>query len=173
MVLPKKPGVSTGAFGNVAADKGPCCRVEAQGLFMLLVIMLSKCYSDTPEGNTDTADLLRLGDAIATIESNYPEKLSNDQLDRLAHMTVRTFQRTFLHCMHMTPSEYIVQVRVRNAANLLKESDLSLTQIALECGFSDSSYFGRIFHRAMGVTPSEYRKKRPTCSRDMKPCAQG
>jgi len=55
----------------VAADKEPGYRVEAQGLFMLLVIMLSKCYSDTPATNTDTTDLLRLGDAIAFIESNY------------------------------------------------------------------------------------------------------
>ena len=143
----------------VAAGKEPGYRVEAQGLFMLLVIMLSKCYSDTPETDTDTTDLLRLGDAIAYIESNYPEKISNDQLAKLAHMTVRTFQRTFHQSMHMTPSEYIVQVRTRNAAHLLKESDFSLTEIALECGFSDSSYFGRVFHRAMGVTPSEYRKK--------------
>jgi len=143
----------------VAAGKEPGYRVEARGLFMLLVIMLAKCYSHTPETNSVTTDLLRLGDAIAYIESNYPEKLSNDQLARLAHMTVRTFQRTFLQSMRMTPSEYIVQVRVRNAAHLLKESDFSLTRIALECGFADSSYFGRIFRRAMGVTPSEYRKK--------------
>lgn len=143
----------------VVNDKKPGYRIEARGLFMLLVIMLSKCYSDTPETNSDTTDLLRLGDAIAYIESHYPKKISSDQLARLAHMTVRTFQRTFKGCMHMTPSEYIVQVRVRNAVHLLKESDLPLTWIALECGFADSSYFGHIFRRAMGVTPLEYRKK--------------
>jgi AraC family L-rhamnose operon transcriptional activator RhaR/AraC family L-rhamnose operon regulatory protein RhaS len=146
----------------VAADKAPGYRVEAQGLFMLLVIMLSKCYSDTPKTNTDTTDLLRIGNAISYIESNYPEKISNDQLARLAHMSVRTFQRTFAQSMRMTPSEYITQVRVRNAAHLLKESDLSLTRIALECGFSDSSYFGRIFRSKMGTTPSEYRKSTAT-----------
>ncbi|MBT3191114.1 MAG: helix-turn-helix domain-containing protein [Verrucomicrobia bacterium] len=141
------------------ADKEPGYRVQAKALFMQLVIMLSKCYSDTPESDTDTTDLLRLGDAIAYIESNYPEKISNDQLARLAHMTVRTFQRTFLQSMHMTPSEYIVQVRIRNAAHLLKESELPLTRIALECGFADSSYFGRTFRRTMGMTPSQYRSK--------------
>ncbi|MFC0536042.1 helix-turn-helix domain-containing protein [Pelagicoccus mobilis] len=143
----------------VTSGKEPGYRIEARGLFMLLVIMLSKCYSDAPKSNTDTTDLLRLGDAVAYIESNYPEKISNDHLARLAHMTVRTFQRTFLQSMGMTPSEYILQVRLRNAAHLLKESDFPLTRIALECGFSDSSYFGRTFRRAMGVTPSDYRKK--------------
>ena len=143
----------------VVSAKEPGYRIEARGLFMLLVIMLAKCYSNTKGTNTVTTDLLRLGDAIAYIESNYSEKISNNQLAQLAHMTVRTFQRTFLQSTGMTPSEYIVQVRVRNAAHLLKESDFSLTRIALECGFAESSYFGRIFRRTMGITPSEYRKK--------------
>ena len=95
----------------------------------------------------------------AYIESHYSEKLSNDQLARMAHMTVRTFQRVFQNCMYMTPTEYIKQVRLCSAAHLLKESDLTLTRIAHECGFADSSYFGRIFRRAMGITPVEYRKK--------------
>jgi len=143
----------------ITADRNPGYRVEAQGHFMLLVIMLSKCYSDTPESDTDTTTLLRLGDAIAYIESNYPDRISNPKLARMAHMTVRTFQRTFHQSMHMTPSEYIKQVRIRNAAHLLKESDLPLTRVAHECGFVDSSYFGRIFRRTMGFTPSEYRKR--------------
>ena len=140
-------------------DKEPGYRVLAKGLFMLLVIMLSKCYSDNPRTDTDTTELLQLADAIAYIESNYPKKISCEKLAQLAHMTMRTFQRTFHECMQMTPSEYIIQIRLRNATHLLKESDFSLTQIAMECGFSDSSYFGRIFRRTMGMSPSQYRSK--------------
>lgn len=140
-------------------DKEPGYRVQAKGLFMLLVIMLSKCYSDTPETNRHTTELIKIGDTIAYIESNYPSKISIRKLAELAHMTVRTFQRTFHHCMQMTPTEYITQVRLRNAAHLLKESDLPLTRIAMLCGFSDSSYFGRIFRDKMALTPSQYRSK--------------
>ncbi len=143
----------------VVSDKEPGYRVLAKGLFMQLVIMLSKCYSNTPEADSDTTDLLRLGDAIAYIERNYPEKISSEKLARLAHMSVRTFQRTFQQSMQMTPSDYITQVRVRNAAHLLKESDFPVTEIALDCGFSDSNYFSRIFRRTMGMPPSQYRKK--------------
>jgi AraC-like DNA-binding protein/mannose-6-phosphate isomerase-like protein (cupin superfamily) len=141
----------------VVTDKEPGYRILTKALFMQLVIMLSKCYSYTPE--TDTTDLLRLGYAIAYIESHYPEKTSSKQLADLAHMTVRTFQRTFQQCMLMTPSDYITQVRVRTAAHLLKESDFSVTEIAMNCGFSDSNYFSRIFSRSMGITPSKYRSK--------------
>lgn len=140
-------------------DREPGYRVLAKGLFMQLVIMLSKCYSNAPGTDNDTTDLLRLGDTIAYIESNYPEKISSDKLAELAHMTVRTLQRTFNQCMQMTPSDYITQVRVRNAAHLLKESDFPVTEIAMSCGFSDSNYFSRIFSRSMGMSPSEYRKK--------------
>ena len=141
------------------SDKDPGYRVQAKGLFMLLVIMLSKSYSDTPKTNRDATELLQIGDAIAYIESNYSATISSKKLAKVAHLTVRTFQRTFHHCMQMTPTEYIIQVRLRNAAHLLKESDLTLTQIAMLCGFSDSSYFGLIFRNNMGVTPSQYRSK--------------
>jgi len=143
----------------VVSDKEPGYRVLAKGLFMQLVIMLSKSYADTPETDSNTTDLLQIGTAIAYIESNYPDKISREELARLAHMNIRTFQRTFLRSMQMTPVDYITQVRVRNAAHLLKESDFPVTRIALDCGFCDSNYFSRTFRRTMGMPPSEYRKR--------------
>ena len=141
----------------VVADREPGYRVLARALFMHLAVLLSKCYST--DQASDTADLLRLGDAIAFIESDYAEKISIETLARLANLSVRTFQRTFKQCMQMTPSEYISQVRVRYAAHLLRESDFSIVEIALHCGFSDSNYFSRIFRGSMGMSPSQYRTK--------------
>ena len=141
----------------VVTDKGPGYRILTRALFMQLVIMLSKYYSESSK--TETTDLLRLGDAIAYIENNYSETISSNQLAELAHMTVRSFQRSFQRCMRMTPSQYIMQVRLRFATHLIKESNFTLTQIALECGFSDSNYFSRTFSRTMGITPSQYRTR--------------
>ena len=54
--------------------------------------------------------------------------------------------------------EYLVHYRIRQACDLLLNSDLSVTQIADQCGFSDSNYFGDAFKKATGLSPRDYRK---------------
>ena len=54
--------------------------------------------------------------------------------------------------------EYLVHYRIRLACDLLLNSGLSVTQIADQCGFSDSNYFGDAFKKATGLSPREYRK---------------
>ncbi len=54
--------------------------------------------------------------------------------------------------------EYIINVRIQNACNLLLETNKSITDIAFECGFNDSNYFGDAFRKAKGISPHKYRK---------------
>ena len=54
--------------------------------------------------------------------------------------------------------EYLIHYRIRMACDLLLNSGLSVTQIADQCGFSDSNYFGDAFKKATGLSPREYRK---------------
>ncbi|MBQ4165586.1 MAG: helix-turn-helix transcriptional regulator, partial [Oscillospiraceae bacterium] len=48
-------------------------------------------------------------------------------------------------------------IRIRRACSLLRENTLSITEVALRCGFSDSNYFSRAFRKCCGMTPSQYR----------------
>ena len=54
--------------------------------------------------------------------------------------------------------EYLIHYRIRQACDLLLNSELTVTQIADRCGFSDSNYFGDAFKKATGLSPREYRK---------------
>ena len=65
--------------------------------------------------------------------------------------------------------EYLVLVRVQAASVMLLETNKSIAEIALACGFRDSNYFGDAFKREKGVSPSAYRKNNDTPS----PTAQG
>ena len=56
--------------------------------------------------------------------------------------------------------EYIVNVRIKNACRLLLETNKSITDIAFECGFNDSNYFGDAFRHVKGVSPNKYRKNK-------------
>lgn len=77
---------------------------------------------------------------------------------RLSRMSHSHFAACFKRMMHVPFSSYLQFVRVRKAERLLLDPALSITQIALETGFNDSSYFIKHFRRIRGMTPLQYRK---------------
>jgi AraC family transcriptional regulator len=70
------------------------------------------------------------------------------------------FSRMFRTATGRTPHSYIVRLRVERARQLLANPSLSLTEIALECGFSSHSHMTRTFHELVGMTPSAFRRSR-------------
>ena len=68
------------------------------------------------------------------------------------------FIRSFKSIYGMTPNEYRQNYRLSHAMNLLKMTNLSVQDIAEQCGFNDPFYFSRFFKKTVGVSPSEYRK---------------
>jgi len=57
-----------------------------------------------------------------------------------------------------SPIEYLSRLRIEHAKTLLRETDMPITHIAFECGFSSSQYLANRFHKVVGLTPSRYRK---------------
>jgi len=100
-----------------------------------------------------------LGNLIAYIRAHYSESITNKQLARLAHMSVRTLERCFSSAFMVTPQQYIKQMRVRMASHALAHTDQSIASIANSHGFSDQGNFVRNFRQFMGETPSQFRKK--------------
>jgi len=137
--------------------RNPGYRVMAKGLFMQLAVQLSRAYSAKP--TEESIDLLRIGDAIAHIETHYIEKMTIANLAGKSHLSQRHFTRVFQECIGRSPIEHLMHVRCQKAAELLKGTDRTITDIAYDCGFSDSNYFARQFRKATEHAPSEYRKK--------------
>ncbi len=65
--------------------------------------------------------------------------------------------RSFRKNLNQSPIEYLISYRLNEAKKLLRSSELPITEICYECGFSDSSYFGKAFRKAYGLSPREYR----------------
>jgi len=135
--------------------RNPGYRVMAKGLFMQLTVFLSRCYSDKP--SDESIDLLRLGDAIAHIETCFAEKITLDDLAQKANLSKRHFQRIFMECLGRSPIDHLLHVRIQKAAELLRHSNRTITEIAFDCGFSDSNYFTRQFRQIMNQSPGQYR----------------
>lgn len=136
--------------------RSPGYRVMAKGLFMQLAVSLARAYSTTP--NQESIDLLRIGDAIAHIETHYAGKITLSELAEKSHLSQRHFTRIFQECIGHSPIDHLMHVRCQKAADLLKGTDRTITDIAFECGFSDSNYFTRCFRKVRAQTPNQFRR---------------
>lgn len=88
---------------------------------------------------------------------NLKEKLAVSDLARYSNMSRRNFARSFLQETGITPAEFVEQVRVDAARNLLEGSIMALKEIAFECGFGSPHRMRQVFARRLGVTPGQYR----------------
>jgi len=91
------------------------------------------------------------------IEEHLEENISIQALANIASLSMYHFARAFKQSEGMTPHDYLIQRRVQRTKDLLAETDLPLSEIALASGFSDQSHCARRFREHVGVTPSSYR----------------
>ena len=96
---------------------------------------------------------------ISFIQENFAEKLTLEDIADSAAVSTRECLRCFKSSIHQSPLDYLIEYRVRTAKKMLETTDLSITDIALRCGFNSNSYFTKLFHRICGKTPNAYRKE--------------
>jgi len=111
----------------------------------------------------DNSDILsyeyisKIWPIIKYIDENYNKKLSLDFLSNMANMNKSHLCRLFKKALNITIVDYINYVRVWNAENLLTTTYESILEISMEVGFSNLSYFNRVFKNLKGITPSAYK----------------
>jgi YesN/AraC family two-component response regulator len=99
-------------------------------------------------------------DSIAAyIEENYRKDLTLDRLASMACMNKFKFSRAFKKRLKQTFISYLNSIRVKNAAELLKNPNISVTEIARVIGYGNVTHFERVFKAAYRVSPREYRKE--------------
>ncbi|WHP33373.1 AraC family transcriptional regulator [Trabulsiella odontotermitis] len=98
-----------------------------------------------------------LRNTLAYIEENLSQPLTLAALAQEAALSEYHFARMFRQSMQMAPHQYVMQRRMEKAKELVRYSAMSLTEIALACGFSSASHFSNRFRSATGKTPSQLR----------------
>ena len=99
------------------------------------------------------ADYARVLDRIAA-EFNQPISIAD--LAQMVNTSPLRFLRAFTQFTGMTPHAWITETRLQAARTMMLRRDLSLTQIALDCGFSHQSHMGSVFRKHLGMTPGQY-----------------
>jgi AraC family transcriptional regulator of arabinose operon len=101
------------------------------------------------------AGLLR---AFQKIETDYAQPLHLNDLARVAGLCTGRFVQLFKSWRGVSPRRFLSQVRVREAANLLANADLTLDDIAEATGFPNRYYMSRVFKRIIGESPAKFRR---------------
>ena len=98
-----------------------------------------------------------LRNVLAYMDAHLAEALTLDQLAAEAGLSVYHFARMFKQSTGQAPHQYLMQRRLQHAMTLIHQGALSLTEIALCCGFSSASHFSNRFRAQFGCSPSQHR----------------
>ncbi len=95
---------------------------------------------------------------MAYIHEHYAEEISREALAAAVGVSERYLTRCFKQETGITPVAYLNRYRVRQACRLLEAGHLNVTEVAMACGFSDSTYFGKVFRAEMGISPRAFQR---------------
>lgn len=115
-------------------------------------------YVSHTDGNDDHPEAIRK--ALAWMEDHYPVISGVDACAKAAGLSKFHFIRRFTATVGMSPLQYLTKIRLGHAVRLLRETNLSIEEVALHVGFSGSSYFIKVFHGIVGCSPGEFRKEK-------------
>lgn len=134
-------------------------RMMCKGQILRLITYMARCY--VKETLTDRErmkhikQLERFNTVRQYIENHYAESISNAQLAELIHLSEDRFNHLFKECMGISPLQYMNDIRLKKAVQLLKAGEYSSTEVAEMVGFTDYNHFGRLFRRTYGCTPTK------------------
>lgn len=159
--------------------------VEWQNNVISLMKQITQTYSDAPYGFEITVSnylaeiwltmVTNLQDKIAVkktssddgrvkkmltfINEKYMERITLEDIASSANVSIRECCRSFKEFLATTPFSYLLNFRIRVAAQMLSNTNNSITDICFATGFKNTSYFGKVFREGTGLSPREFRKK--------------
>jgi len=110
-----------------------------------------------PGNRAVSGALQRICQVLRLMENNQVRAFTLTELSNSAQMSESSFRHHFRRQFGIAPIDYLIRLRLRRAVLMMINSELPLTEIALQCGFSDSNYFTRRFRTAFGMPPREFR----------------
>lgn len=132
--------------------------VKGYLLQILGLVINNKWYAASPtKFEKVTHQIVPLKKVLKKIESDYSNPISLDDLANEAGMNPRYFCKYFKKLTQRSPIEYLNYYRIECACEQLLTTSASITEIALNCGFNEVSYFIRTFKKFKGTTPNQYK----------------
>ena len=139
-------------------DRNHGYKLAMKGKIYELITYLLRNYviekQSARENTKRNKNLKRLNTVLSYIHDNYAEPITNKELANLIHVSEFHFSHIFKDAMGMSPLNYVNEVRLKKAFNLLEQKEMTISEIAIAVGFQDYNNFGRQFRRLYGYAPS-------------------
>ena len=123
-------------------------------LYIFLGELMREAKTSTPSKNN--ASSVYVIKAIKFIQFNYSHDVSIDDIARSVGISRSHLYRVFINTAGCSPIDYLTEYRINEACYLLKNSSLSIAEVAASVGFFDQFYFSRVFRKAKGIPPSRF-----------------
>lgn len=125
---------------------------------MELLIMIHRLPTEKPR-KRNLMIILEMDQAVKYFTSNYNTAINIDDYALSHNLSISWFIQSFKHYTGTTPTQYILQLRISNAKNLLENTSYNISEISQIVGYENPLYFSRVFKKQSGLSPSEYRKR--------------
>ncbi len=133
--------------------------LKIQAFFALVWSLIFENVNETKQKTVENSDFSLLKNMVEYIHHNYSHKISLADIANCGMVGQSKCCKLFSKYIGQTPNNYLINYRLQISAELLKNTDMPITEIALICGFSGSSYFSETFKKQYGTTPSIHRLK--------------
>lgn len=134
--------------------------LKAQSLFgNLWVELYTNLNTENNISSIQNHHLTSLQHMISFIQNHYKEKISLVEICKKGNVGKTTCSTIFMKYTNQTPIEYLTDYRLRKSIDLMASTDMTISEIGYEIGFSGASYFTETFRKRFGCSPGEYRKK--------------
>lgn len=128
-------------------------------VYELLSLLRERCLLDM---QVHFSAKSTFGEIITFIQENYQEPLTSSFLCKKFGYSQNYFSRRFIAETGMPPTAFIRTVRLENAAEMLRETDMTISNIAFACGFTSTKYFTHCFRELYDITPGQFRNANRT-----------
>jgi AraC-like DNA-binding protein/ligand-binding sensor protein len=146
-------GANYSSFADLA-------RIDSEEELCAWLVSMLERMMDAIKSNREYPSTVLLGAALRHMEQHLHEEISRDDVANVACLSPSHFSRVVKQTFGQSFTDLLAKMRVDKARELLARSDKSLIQICLDCGFSDPSYFTKVFRKYTNHTPTEYRRTR-------------
>lgn len=127
--------------------------------YSLLALLIEKSEFEVKEDRIEKAESLYVNQAVEIIMENCDKKIKVNDIAKQIGINRSYLTNLFKKEMGISPQNFIIEYRLERAAQLLKETNRSMVDVALEVGYNDSLAFSKAFKQKYGMSPSKYRKE--------------
>ena len=127
------------------------------GYLQHLLILIHRSINNKPREKTLLL-VSSMDNAVRYFHENYNKQICIEEYAAKQHMTVSWFIRNFKEYTDVTPTQYLLSLRISNAQTLLETTKYYVTEFSEIVGYNNPLYFSRLFKKQVGMSPSDFRK---------------